>query len=568
MGSRIAAEISFITIILWIAGSALSQDPAKAGIQGVVKLARTGEPIVGARVSLSSAAPQTVPVRETNPTPLATATTDRDGKFMLDGIEPGPYRFSVGNNGYVRYDSARIDLTAGQLMNDIVVRMTQTAAVSGRITSTNGKLVAGLSVQLLRRTYNASGIPTFSTIATVQTNDLGEYRAYWITPGRYFVSANGRGGGVSIMDAGGEFDNAVQRNRNEVAETYPQTFFPGVADISQAYVVDLQEGVEVRGIDLSVPRQRELYAIRGRIIDSATGQPLARVTMSFGQIGLTGSTGFSTAARWYNPATGTFEVPNLAPGRYRIGVQVGDRISVTPAPAGVSSALVIATVASSDIENLTIILGPPTEIPGRIRIEGQLPATTSVDRLRVSLANSPPVNQTIYGSPSAVVTADGTFKLNAAPEGEFRVGITGLPAGFYLKEARLNEADVLNRPSRFSAAGNLDILISANGGQVSGRVLNEEMKPVPGVDAVLVPNESRNRPELFKRATTDKDGRFTIAGIAPGGYRVLAWERIEPYSYFDGSVLGKFEQHGTPVRVAESSRETVDVQLIPHETTR
>jgi hypothetical protein len=30
---------------------------------------------------------------------------------------------------------------------------------------------------------------SFSTVATALTNDLGEYRAYWVTAGRYYVSA-------------------------------------------------------------------------------------------------------------------------------------------------------------------------------------------------------------------------------------------------------------------------------------------------------------------------------------------------------------------------------------------
>src|SRR5262245_21956982 len=84
-----------------------AQDPAKGSLQGVVTMSRTGEPLVGARVSLSSAVVQTPPSRQVVPTPLASTSTDQNGHFILAAIEPGAYRFSVVNNGYVRYESAR-----------------------------------------------------------------------------------------------------------------------------------------------------------------------------------------------------------------------------------------------------------------------------------------------------------------------------------------------------------------------------------------------------------------------------------------------------------------------------
>jgi hypothetical protein len=79
---------------------------------------------------------------------------------------------------------------------------------------------------------------------------------------------------------------------------------------------------------------------------------------------------------------------------------------------------------------------------------------------------------------------------------------------------------------------------------------------------VLVPNEGRARAELFKTTATDANGPFTISDVAPLDYKLFAWENIEPFSYFDPKFLKRFEQYGRPVHVPESSRQTVDVQVI------
>jgi hypothetical protein len=241
---------------------------------------------------------------------------------------------------------------------------------------------------------------------------------------------------------------------------------------------------------------------------------------------------------------------------------VGDNaLAVLAGPStGAPSASVSVTIEDSNIDNLVLTLTPPQVITGQIKVEGQLPENAALDPLRVSLT---PAANSAQQATSATAAADGTFKINLASEGEFRVTVSALPAGFYLKEARFDNVDVLNGPSRFSASGNLAILISGHAGEVSGRVVNDQTKSIPEIEAVLVPNESRGRPELFKRAVTNKDGQFRIIGIPPGDYRVFSWERIEPYSFFDEDVLRKFEPQGTPVHVAESSRETIEVKLIP-----
>jgi len=52
-------------------------------------------------------------------------------------------------------------------------------------------------------------------------------------------------------------------------------------------------------------------------------------------------------------------------------------------------------------------------------------------------------------------------------------------------------------------------------------------------------------PELYKTATTDQNGHFTVRGITPGGYRAYAWEVIEANAGHDRDVLYYIEPRGS-----------------------
>jgi len=83
---------------------------------------------------------------------------------------------------------------------------------------------------------------------------------------------------------------------------------------------------------------------------------------------------------------------------------------------------------------------------------------------------------------------------------------------------------------------------------------------------VLVPDEPRRaQTRLYKDATTDQYGRFTIVGIAPGGYKLFAWEDVEDGAYEDPDYLKAFEDLGEPRTIRERSRESAQLKLIPAE---
>jgi hypothetical protein len=295
--------------------------------------------------------------------------------------------------------------------------------------------------------------------------------------------------------------------------------------------------------------------------------------MTFSSQSLTGG-GFSVfggPGQIYNAATGTFEYRDVAPGSYVVGASLGDPAGpgVSPFTSTQPRAQASVTVSGSDVENVVLTIVPSVSLPGRFSLDGpDLSTLSGLDRIRIQLRPSldgiPTTSFAVQPQAQAVNT-DGTFKIDNVSPGEYRVSAAALPPGYYVKEARLDQTDVLDQPMRFSGtvSGPLDVVVSANGGQIEGTVLNDKQKPMPGIQAVLIPARGINRIDLYKTAGTDDNGRFTMRGITPGDYKMFAWEALEQNAWFDSDLLRQFEQKGTFLHIAEGSKEIVEVKVIP-----
>jgi hypothetical protein len=572
------------------------QEAPRGRIEGTVLKAGTGEAIVGARVTLTranqaggppgagagvismaisasgpppalpnqapAAGARGAPPPSPPPPPPAPAipavTTDRDGKFVIPDLEAGSYRLLVVSNGYVRQEygqrvfpgqGTNLTLTAGQVLKDLVFRLTLTGNVSGRLHDNFGQPAIGVPIQLLKASFGPSGERIFQLAGSMRTNDRGEYRLYWVTPGRYYVAA-----GNSAGPRGGPLNPAgAPVSPNDPGDNYVFTYFPGVTNIAAASVIDVVSGSEM-GIDFPVAKQ-ELYSIRGRVVDAATNRPPAFINVSLAFASVTGGGGVFSLNTPYNATTGAFEVRDIVPGSYSLSVTSG------------TTAARIPLDVTNNIDGLAVVLSGTFTIPGRIRLEGQL-EPSGMDRVRVALR---PVADSSFGAGATtrIINADGTFTLDNVAAGAYRITLNtfqGAP-DYFIKEARFDRSDALNQPLVISdsvpGGASLDVVISPNVGQVDGVVMDAKLQPVAGVQAVLIPDQNRDRTELFKTGTTDQSGRFTIKGITPGDYKLFAWETLENFGYFDTELVKKSESLAKIVHVAESSKSDVEVKVIP-----
>jgi len=258
-------------LLFQVAHAEPQQRPApKGSIEGIIVQLGTNDPIAGARVRLSGANPVT------SFSPTATAITDARGVFVIREVEAGSYRIVAERSGYVRQEYGQRDfnsagtpvrLTAGQALKDLSIRLTPAGSIDGRITDSAGNPAVAIPVELLRKTYNENGQKILHVFGSTRTNDRGEFRFYWVTPGRYYLNAGSAKGSIGLSPTSGN-------SPNEMGDEYEPAYYLGVADLGQAAVIEVRPGDQMSAIDLTVNRRRS-YRIRGRVIDAGT-TPVSR----------------------------------------------------------------------------------------------------------------------------------------------------------------------------------------------------------------------------------------------------------------------------------------------------
>jgi hypothetical protein len=197
--------------------------------------------------------------------------------------------------------------------------------------------------------------------------------------------------------------------------------------------------------------------------------------------------------------------------------------------------------------------------------------------MRVTFTHEPDLVG-LPGAPQGAVQPNGTFCLANVAQGDYRVYVPPLLNTFqwgtpslvpllqnaYIKSIRLGGADVLSDGLRLNFAPQepLEVLIG-NGAKLSGTVINDKRESVVNATVALVPTASRQRIDLYRTTTSDKDGRYKMQGIPPGSYRAYAWEDVERDAWQDPTFLSLIEGRGTTVQVSEGMQADADLIVIP-----
>jgi hypothetical protein len=151
------SPLTFVVLAFTLAQQAAV--PQQAAVSGTVLEAGSNTPVAGAQVTLMSFAlgPQLGRPRET-----LVATTDQNGRYRFDALEPGRYRVSVQKAGFATMLGLGLPeatLKAGERKTDLNVTIQRGAAIVGRVLDENGEPIANANVMAWRRPPVANGPP-------------------------------------------------------------------------------------------------------------------------------------------------------------------------------------------------------------------------------------------------------------------------------------------------------------------------------------------------------------------------------------------------------------------------
>jgi hypothetical protein len=117
-------------------------------------------------------------------------------------------------------------------------------------------------------------------------------------------------------------------------------------------------------------------------------------------------------------------------------------------------------------------------------------------------------------------------------------------------------------PVSANTADRLELVLTADPGVAEGVALGSAGGPAANATVVLVPNVARRRSDLYKSVVTGSDGRFRFQDLAPGDYKLFAWDDVETGAWQDPDFMRTYESKGLLVHIVEKGKEDVQLNVI------
>jgi protocatechuate 3,4-dioxygenase beta subunit len=551
--ARLAALALSVCAHLAAQSSGASPEKALCAVEGRVFSAVTGAPLKKAAVWLEAFSP----TRGVNGPPTVSgpaATTDANGHFLLEGVEPGSYLLSAQRTGYLDQGYGARDpqvvgpplkLSAGDRLTDITFKLTPQSLLYGKIADEDGDPLPNSQVDVLRVSY-AGGHRQFASVANVNSQDDGSFVVGNLSPGRYYVSAawriNAQPGPV----------------RERPREAWVTTYFSNTIDPAAAAPVEIAAGAEVRGIEIRLRKSR-VFHIRGRVVNIADGTPVSHAYLRLVPRG--DATVPQTEIGDYSGSDGRFAIEGVLPGAYTLESAdslvfttvdpQSDLPRATPAPVGRA----LVSITDSDIEDLRMPVGEGAVVTGTVTGVSYPAERPTVTLVRPAAGRN--LERIAQCSP------EGAFQMRRLTPAVYSLDVA-LPKGAYVKSVKFAGRDVTNADIDLTsgAGGTLEIVASKDGGGVSGTVRDGNGDLARGATVQLWPADG----EGAKTVKSDENGGFRFIGLPPASYRLAAWEDLDDDYAEYPPFRALFTDQAAKLTVAERARETVELKLIPRES--
>ena len=290
-----------------------------------------------------------------------------------------------------------------------------------------------------------------------------------------------------------------------------------------------------------------VVSIRGKVTNGMTGQPASTALVSAFWTTYMEGDGLPALV---SADDGAFEIRGVAPGTYTL------RASFTEEGQSYAGEQTVE-VGNEGAQNVQISALPDFAAAGHVTVAGVL--QQPLRRVLIEFAGEGLM-------PRVRVSASfPEFKFDAQlrPERRYQANIRNLPEDYYLKSVAISGHEV--PPDNVVVSGrrgDIELVLNPSGGRVEGFLFDAKDQPTRG-SVLLVPDVPQpGPPDLFRRTSADAKGKFTLRGVAPGSYRLLAMESVNLDAEInDPDFLRTIGNRGTSLIVEEDGKYAVSLTL-------
>jgi hypothetical protein len=411
-------------------------------------------------------------------------------------------------------------------VHDVKIQLTPQSVIVGKVVDEQGDPIMNVQVTTLTSRV-MEGRRTFQQTGNASTNDLGEFRLASLIAGKYIVCAR-----------------ANERGPEGDSTTLGESCYPGPVEGGASSAMELAAGRETR-VDFTLHEVPAVH-VRGTIagVPKIQGPRISLVKRG-------GSPGGARPAR-ISP-DGKFDIAGVTPGSYTLSTDYFEG-------GAHLTARVPVDVGNSDRDDVAVHLDSGFPVTGKVRIESksasQSGAPPANRQFALSLRSSEPMvgaGQLKWNADNASFTIPdlmpGNYRLDAFP-----------PGPFYVKSATLNGIDILRQEvSIAQSAGPIEIVLSDDSGAIDAQVTADDDQPLASSAVMLL--QDGLRPRI---AASGPDGHVKLQGLAPGDYRIYAWDDIQQVEYADTDWMRRYGGGGVSasVQAGQTAQATVKQQTV------
>lgn len=587
--------------------AAVTRPPATASIVGQVIDVGTGQPVAGAIVSILL--PTDAPLR---------VLSDTQGRFAFHDLPAGSFNIETTRRGFLdgAYGRSRpkgpslpLSIESGAQAT-IEIPIWRFGAISGRVVDEAGEPAVGVLVRAFRRSF-ASGRPEFQTAATDATDDRGIYRIGMLVPGDYLLFTNLQQTMMIGSPGPPGTDRVVvlltQREPSGpsgVATDYPTTFFPSTTSPARATVISVTSGQQRAGMDFRLEPQ-PTHRISGILTTpDGTGGGL---TVMLSPVDDEAMGGMMATMIARSDASGAFTFASVYAGDYVVRVSsspgpmvVSDRVAFAPAGGGgvpisvegvmtpmagraagaaASSgrdaarklwAALPVSVGTTDVNGLEIALRPALTISGAVEWHGtgQRPAADVMERMTVLLERVGPGGGPFR--PNTRLSPGGQFEISGLVPGFYSVLVQDAPQGWIFRGATLDGGDVTDAPLHLES-GDVDrvrLILTTEQTNFVGTIADVANDSRDAIAVIAFPVEREtwgNAPSTsrrFRHLRVQRDQPFSLGGLPPGRYHVVAVPDVQTAEWRNPEVLATFASRAVIVDLVEGQQTSRTLRVL------